>query len=97
MLKNHSGAKNRCPIQLGLPDLSWSKHTKTGKYSKRSQTIPKGHKLCIPNGRKIFQMTIKYNNILHSKAITNFSQIWDFGFENIPSGNPDLKKKRLTG
>jgi hypothetical protein len=31
----------------------------------------------IPNGRKIFQMVIKYNNIFHSKAL----QIWIFGLK----------------
>jgi hypothetical protein len=29
----------------------------------------KGHKLYYVNGREIFQMVIKYNNIVHSKAL----------------------------
>jgi hypothetical protein len=27
----------------GLPDFSWYKHTKMGKYTKRPQAIPNGH------------------------------------------------------
>jgi hypothetical protein len=45
----------------GLPDFSWSKHTKMGKlyqmtanYTKRPRVIPNGHKF-IPNDRKIYQ------------------------------------------
>jgi hypothetical protein len=38
----------------GLPDFSWSKHSKLGKkYNKWPQTIPNGHKL--------YQMAIKYS------------------------------------
>jgi hypothetical protein len=45
----------------------------------------------MPNSRKIFQMIIKYNNILHSKALQILPKlvIW---FENKPSGNPGLNK-----
>jgi hypothetical protein len=31
-------------------------------------------------------MTKKYTSIFHCKALQN----WDFWFENIPSGNPDV-------
>jgi hypothetical protein len=48
----------------GLPDFSWSKHTKTGK-----------------NGHKIYQH-------FPFKGPPKFTQIWDFWFENKPSGNP---------
>jgi hypothetical protein len=41
----------------------------------------------MPNGHKIFQMIIKYNNIFHSNALPNLP-IWDFWFKNKPSGNP---------
>jgi hypothetical protein len=71
----------------GLPDFSWSKHTKAGKmttnFTNRPQPLPNGQKLYqmavkyskwpqnIPNGRKIFQMAIKYANNFHSKALQN--------------------------
>jgi hypothetical protein len=38
----------------------------------------------MPNGHKIFQMIIKYNNTFHSKALQNFTQIGIYE----PSGNP---------
>jgi hypothetical protein len=38
----------------------------------------------IPNYRKIFQMTITYTSIFHSKIYAN----WYFWFENKSSGNP---------
>jgi hypothetical protein len=37
----------------GLPDFSWSKHTKTKKYTKWPHTIPKGCKL--------YPMAVKYS------------------------------------
>jgi hypothetical protein len=48
----------------------------------------------IPNGRKIDQMPIKYTiyNIFHFKSLQNLSN-YDFGFENMPSGNPGLVKR----
>jgi hypothetical protein len=68
----------------GLPDLSWSKHAKTGKiyqmttnYTKRPYTIP--------NDRKISQMVMKCTNIPRpAKIYPN----WDFWYEYKPSGNP---------
>jgi hypothetical protein len=36
----------------------------------------------IPNGRKIFQMTLKYTNIFYSKALQNLPKL-GFWFENI--------------
>jgi hypothetical protein len=39
-------------------------------------------------------MVIKYNNIYHSKALQNLPEIWDFWFENKPSGNPALSCPR---
>jgi hypothetical protein len=57
------------PHPTGMPDFSWSKHTKNRKnLPNYRQTIPNGHKL-YKNGRKIFQMVIKYNNMFHSKAL----------------------------
>jgi hypothetical protein len=45
--------------------------------------MPNGHKLYqnIPNGHKIYQH-------LPFKGPQKFTQIWDFWFENKPSGNP---------
>jgi hypothetical protein len=37
--------------------------------------------LCMPNGRKIFQMVLKYTNIYHSKAFQNKTQIEVFGMK----------------
>jgi hypothetical protein len=70
----------------GLPDSSWHNIPKRWKIYQITTTLPHGHKICISNDRKIFQMTIKYTSIFHSKALQN----WDFWFENTPSGNPDL-------
>jgi hypothetical protein len=51
----------------------------TTNYTKRTYIVP--------NGRKIFQMVIKYNIILHSKAFKICPNL-DFWSENKPSGNP---------
>jgi hypothetical protein len=40
----------------------------------------------MPNVRKIFQMAIKYINILQSKALKNLPKLGCV--ENKPSGNP---------
>jgi hypothetical protein len=47
------------------------------------KNIPNFHKrpLVIPNGRKIFQMIIKYNNSFHSKALQIFTKIGIFGLK----------------
>jgi hypothetical protein len=42
----------------------------------------------MPNDRKIFQMTITYTSIFHSKALQNLPKLF-FWFENKPSGKPD--------
>jgi hypothetical protein len=50
----------------GLPDFFYTTFQNEGKYSKLPQ-----HYQCpsnIPNDRKLFQMTIKYTSIFHSKA-----------------------------
>jgi hypothetical protein len=54
-----------------LPDGSWSKHTKTRKIYQMTTNYAYLVAKNLPNGRKIFQMVIKYNNILHSKALQN--------------------------
>jgi hypothetical protein len=57
-----------------------SKHTKTGKiYKMTIQTIPNGH--------KIFQMVIIYDNIFHFKALQKFTRTGIFGLKKT-SGNP---------
>jgi hypothetical protein len=52
-------------------------------YTKGSQTRPKYTQwpLNITNGHKIYQH-------LPFKGPPKFDQIWDFWFENKPSGNP---------
>jgi hypothetical protein len=52
----------------GLPDFSWHKIPKRGKY------IPNYHKIyqilsSIPNSCKIDQMSIQYTNIFHYKTL----------------------------
>jgi hypothetical protein len=83
----HSGAesavedKQGCQICLGTTYQNGERCTK-GPQS-------------IPNGNATYQIVVKYSkwpqNILsfprHSKIYPNI----DFWFENIPSGNPDLK------
>jgi hypothetical protein len=36
---------------------------------------------------KIDQLAIKYTNLFHCKTLKIYPN-WDFGFENMPSGNP---------
>jgi hypothetical protein len=71
----------------GLPDFSWSKHTKMGKMYQMATNNTKRPQI-MPNGCKIFKMVIK--NIL-KRSIARPPKMylnWDFGFENKPSGNP---------
>jgi hypothetical protein len=60
----------------------------------------------IPNREKIFQITIKYTKLPQNipsgrkKSIKRPSIIhpnWDFGSENIPSGNPGYGSQALPG
>jgi hypothetical protein len=74
-------------ILPGLPDFSWSKHTKMGKlyqmatnYTKRPQIIPKFSDN-IPNGLKIFQMAIKYTKQFAFQGPPKFTQIGIFGLK----------------
>jgi hypothetical protein len=67
MNKKSATAKERKP---GLPDFSWSKHTKTGKIYQMNTNNTKWP-LNIPKGRKIFQMVIKYANSFHFKTLQN--------------------------
>jgi hypothetical protein len=45
----------------------------TTDYTKRTYSIPNGH--------KIFQMVIKYTNIYHSKALKNLPNFRGFGLK----------------
>jgi hypothetical protein len=54
--------------RAGLPDFSWSKHTKTVKYTKWTQTIP-NLPYVIPYGQKLYQTNAKYTYSFHSKAL----------------------------
>jgi hypothetical protein len=68
----------------GLPDFSWSKHTKTGNIKQITVNY-------------IYQMAGKY--FKWSSNVTTFSiqrpskiyPNWDFCYENQPSGNPGLE------
>jgi hypothetical protein len=62
----------------------------TFQIGKNITNEPKQNQTVInhTNGHKIFQMVMKYTNIYHSKPPPQFPQIWDFWFENKPSGNP---------
>jgi hypothetical protein len=58
------GGPNRYPIchsAAGLPDFSWSKHTKMGKIYQMTTNHTK-RLYIIPNGRKILQMVMKSTN-----------------------------------
>jgi hypothetical protein len=59
------------------------------QYTKTCENIPittNGHKI-YQNDRKIFQMTLKYTSIFHSKASKIYPNS-DFWFVNKPSGSP---------
>jgi hypothetical protein len=47
-------------------------------------------------GRKIDQISIKYTNFFHCKAL-QFYPNWDFWLENIPSGNPGAMGREIYG
>jgi hypothetical protein len=47
----------------------------------------------VPNGRKVEQMAILYTNIFPLSRPTKIYPNWDFGFENIPSGNPGFDSR----
>jgi hypothetical protein len=78
----------------GLPDFSCQKHYQNGKNIYQMTTNFTQRLYIIPNGHKIFQKVIKYNNIFYSKALqhSKFYLNRNFGFENKPSGNPALDK-----
>jgi hypothetical protein len=68
----------------GLPDFSWSKIPKRGKFYPITTKCTKCP-LNISNGHKIN----KYVKIFHSKTLQNLPKL-GFWFENKPSGNPGV-------
>jgi hypothetical protein len=60
---------------------------KRKKYTKWPQTTYSKRSFIIPNGSKIFQMVIKYDNIFFSKTLQILPKL-GFLVENKPSGNP---------
>jgi hypothetical protein len=67
-----------CP---GLPDFSWHKIPKQRKFYRIATKLPNGHKIGIPNGNNMLQMSIEYTNLSiprHSNISTNK----DFWMEN---------------
>jgi hypothetical protein len=63
----------------GLPDFSWSKHTKTGKIYQRTTNYtkrPYKQYTYYVNGQKVFQMAVKYTYIFHYKALQNIPEIF---------------------
>jgi hypothetical protein len=73
-------------IQTRLPDFSWSKHTKLGKIYQATTNYTKLPYI-MPNGHKIFQMIIKYNNIFHSKALQDLPKLFFFGLKTTLNPN----------
>jgi hypothetical protein len=56
------------------------------QYTKRRENIPNYHNITkwpkyITNGCKIFQMTVKYTSIFHSKALKNLPKLGFFGLK----------------
>jgi hypothetical protein len=66
--------KSFFPPTAGLPDFSWSKHTKTGKIYQMTTNYPK-RPYFLPQCRKIFLTVIKSANIFHSKALQNLPKL----------------------
>jgi hypothetical protein len=58
----------------GLPDSSWSKHTKMGKVYQMDTNYTK-RPYIIPNDQKLYQTTVKYSNIFYSKALQNIPKM----------------------
>jgi hypothetical protein len=67
-------------FQAGLPDLSCYNKPKLGKLYQITRNYTK-FPLNMANGRKIYQMDIKYTNIFHCKALQNLPKICIFGLK----------------
>jgi hypothetical protein len=87
---NRNGSDWGKHFESGLPDFSWSKHTKMGKIY---QMTANGHKLPIPNGRK-YKWPLKYMNIFHYKALQNLPKlvflVWKLKTSGNPAANPTV-------
>jgi hypothetical protein len=57
----------------------------------KHKSYQNGHKICRPNGHKIYETAFNITNILHCKTPPKFTQIGIFGSKNMPSGNPAPK------
>jgi hypothetical protein len=58
-----------CFISSRVARFFLVQHTKTGKYTKQQLSLPKCHKIYVPIGNKIVQMSIKYVNIVHCETV----------------------------
>jgi hypothetical protein len=64
--------KQKCiDLDSGLPDFSWHIIPKRGKLYQITTTLPNGHKIYQMTVKYIFQMATKYNSIFHPKALQN--------------------------
>jgi hypothetical protein len=84
---NGSTTMVSCPnaARPGLPDLSW-------------HNIPKPRKI-YQNGRTVYQMTIQYTNIFHSKALQNLRKLGFLVWKHIiwqPWARPSAKQTRQS-
>jgi hypothetical protein len=80
-----------CP---GLPDFPWYNMPKWEKIYQMATIYTKWIKN-MPNGRKIFRMVTKFT-ITPLPRLSKMCQNWDFGFENIQSGNPGTVHKNSS-
>jgi hypothetical protein len=61
----------------GLPDFSWSKHTKTGTIYQRTTNYTK-RPYVVPNGHKLYQKALKYFPFY---GPSKYTQIGTFGLK----------------
>jgi hypothetical protein len=73
----------KCASIAGLPDLSWSKHTKTGKiyqmttnYTKWHQTTYTKWPQTIPNDHKLYQITT--NNVYQTATYLLYQMVINY-------------------
>jgi hypothetical protein len=52
-----------------------TQYSKTREKYQITTTLPNCHRIHIPNDRKIYQMTITYTSIFHSKALQNLPKL----------------------
>jgi hypothetical protein len=71
-----------------MPDFSCYNIPKREKYTKEPQSISNRHKI-YRNCNKMYQMDIKYSNVIIAKPSKIYPNLKFFWFENMPSGSPD--------